>query len=352
MSNADQDQRRFDPTPRRVEDFRRRGQLALSRDLTTALALTGGAAAGLSLSAGTGHGLLSYFTEAFSLGTSLTQSEALWRAAQAWSGALAPTVAGALAGLVIAGAIQLGPSPATAPVKFDLSRLLSPDTLTQIFSPKAQAERALKALLKIGFVGMAAYLAIDDEWATFMRSPALEAGAVLSRAGDAAQHAFTWAGGALLLLATGDYVLARRRLWNQMKMTFEELKREMREQEGDPAVKRKRRQRMRELSKRRFGAAVKSSDVVLVNPTEFAVALRYRSKKDRAPRVVAKGKGKQAERIRELAREAGVPIVPNIPLARFLFRAVPEGKEIPPNVYQAVAEILGYVYRIQRRVAR
>lgn len=106
---------------------------------------------------------------------------------------------------------------------------------------------------------------------------------------------------------------------------------------------------MRELAKRRVPAAVKSADVVLVNPTEYAVAIRYDSGSDRAPRVVAKGRGASAERIRELARKAGVPVVPEPPLCRMLHKLVPEGREIPPQLFAAVAEVLAYVYRLRGR---
>ena len=108
---------------------------------------------------------------------------------------------------------------------------------------------------------------------------------------------------------------------------------------------------MRELAKRRLAAAVKTADVVLVNPTEYAVALRYRAGEDRAPRVVAKGRHAVAERIRDLARRAGIPIMPQPPLTRLLHKLVPEGKEIPRTLYHAVAEVLAYVYRLRRRVA-
>ena len=132
-------------------------------------------------------------------------------------------------------------------------------------------------------------------------------------------------------------------------MTQTEIKREFREQEGDPTNKRRRKQRMRELARRRVAQAVKKADVVLVNPTEYAVALRYNADEDRAPRVLAKGRGAPAERIRELARQNGVPIVAEPPLTRMIYKLVPEGREIPAALYKAVAEVLAYVYRLRRR---
>jgi flagellar biosynthetic protein FlhB len=133
-----------------------------------------------------------------------------------------------------------------------------------------------------------------------------------------------------------------------MRMTPAEAKREHREQEGDPQVRRRRRQRMRELARRRLATSVKTADVVLVNPTEYAVALRYQTGTDRAPRVVAKGRLVVAEQIRTLARQTGIPILAQPPLCRLIHKLVPEGREIPARLYQAVAEVLAYVYRLKQ----
>ena len=132
-------------------------------------------------------------------------------------------------------------------------------------------------------------------------------------------------------------------------MSKSEVKREHRDQEGDPIIKARRRRRMRELVRRRVAAVVPKADVVLVNPTEYAVALRYLSGSDRAPRVLAKGRGAAAEFIRTIARKAGVPIVPEPPLTRMIYKLVPEGREIPATLYKAGAEVLAYVYRLKRR---
>jgi flagellar biosynthetic protein FlhB len=114
-------------------------------------------------------------------------------------------------------------------------------------------------------------------------------------------------------------------------------------------VKGRRRQRMREMAKRRMAAAVKTADVVLVNPTHYAVALRYDDKEDVAPVVVAKGTDEQADKIREIARQNGIPVLSRPPLARALYKHVKEGRTVPSNLYRAVAEVLAYVYRIRHR---
>jgi flagellar biosynthetic protein FlhB len=116
-------------------------------------------------------------------------------------------------------------------------------------------------------------------------------------------------------------------------------------------VKGKRRSKMKEMAKRRIAVAVAKADVVVVNPTHYAVALRYDDKSDRAPLVVAKGVDEVAEKIREVARKHGVPILTRPPLARALHKAVKEGRPVPANLYKAVAEVLAYVYRLKRGVA-
>jgi flagellar biosynthesis protein FlhB len=348
--SEDQSQKKFDPTPKRVEEFRKRGQIALSRDLATIGALIGGSAGGLA----TAVTSQSFLAEELAVGFALTDEplEAITRATVCFVRLFAPTALGALTGWLAAASVQLGAPPALAPFKLDLTRIASPSTLLEIFSPKKQAERALKALAKLVVVAMAASAALSAEWSLFQASPAIDADTISDRALAAIGRVTSWSGGALLLLAFLDLGLAKRRIGQEMKMTLEEMRKELKESDGDPHIKRRRKQRMRELSKKRFTAAVKSSDVVLVNPTEYAVALRYKSKKDPAPRVVAKGKDKVAERIRALAREHGVPIVVNIPLARLLHKVVPEGKVIPAHTFRAVAEVLGYVYRLRGRRTR
>jgi flagellar biosynthesis protein FlhB len=153
---------------------------------------------------------------------------------------------------------------------------------------------------------------------------------------------------ALAVVAAVDYMLSRRKINEQMKMTSEEVKREHRESDGDPMMKGKRKQKMKELAKRRMAAAVATADVVIVNPTHYAVALRYDDKQDRAPVVVAKGMDESADKIREVARQKGVPILSRPPLARALHKHVKEGRAIPSNLYKAVAEVLAYVYRLKR----
>lgn len=134
-------------------------------------------------------------------------------------------------------------------------------------------------------------------------------------------------------------------------MTKQEVKEEWKNTEGSPEVKQKQRQRMHEVSRRRMMQAIPEADVVITNPTHFAVALKYEQKQGKAPIVVAKGSDYLAAKIKETAREHEVEIVENKPLARMLYYNVEIGEEIPPELYQAVADVLVFVYKLKNKLA-
>ena len=344
----DQERRTHEPTPKRVEDFRKRGELATSRDVTMVATILGGAIAGAafgqrSLTAmsdvvrGTLGGLDGAHTDL-----------ALRATASAFVIGAGPVCIGALAGYLLS-IIQRGfPLSLQAP-KFDLAKPFTMQGIGQIVSPKAALGRTLKSLAKVAVVLLAAYVALSGEIARMIDSPVLDAHGTAMSLTTAIRRLVIVAGAALAVLAIIEFVQAKRSLMKRMRMTPEEIKREYKEQEGDPMVRRRRRQRMREIARRRLVSAVKGADVVVVNPTEYAVALRYKAGEDRAPKVVAKGRGVVAERIRELARQNGIPILAQPPLARLLHKTVKEGREIPSNVYHAVAEVLAYVFRLRNR---
>jgi flagellar biosynthesis protein FlhB len=154
---------------------------------------------------------------------------------------------------------------------------------------------------------------------------------------------------AVALLAGLDFALTRFRYNRRMKMTKDEAKRDVREEEGNPMIRARRRRKHRELAKGLVKVEVPRADALIVNPTHIAIAIRYRPGEDSAPRVTAKGKGQLAEIMRDLAREHGIPIVEDIPLARLLYRRVKIGRSVPMETFKAVAAILAYVYRILGR---
>ena len=152
------------------------------------------------------------------------------------------------------------------------------------------------------------------------------------------------------IIGAVDYIYQKHKFNEDMKMTKQEVKDEMKNSEGDPQIKSKQRQRMQEASRRRMMQDVPQADVVITNPTHYAVALKYDAGTGTAPVLVAKGADLIAQRIKEIAKENHVEIVENKPLARMIYTNVEIGREIPPELYQAVAEILAAVYRAQNRV--
>ena len=162
----------------------------------------------------------------------------------------------------------------------------------------------------------------------------------------------TRVGVVLFVIAVFDYGYQRWDFERNLKMTKEELKEEMKRYEGDPHLKARVRQVQREMAQRRMMADAKTADVVVANPTHFAVALKYVREEMEAPKVVAKGADFVAKRIKAVAEENNVPIVENPPLARALYRTTKIGQQIPSNFYQAVAEVLAYIHRLRRQAAR
>ncbi len=341
MSDASRTQK---PTPKRVKDFRKRGEIAVSRDLTAALTLSAGVA-GAALGGATTWAAFCALARTGAGGGSLEDVVAAAR--QGFLLAVAPILAAALVGCVVGGGLQLGWPPAFRRPGFDPSRWLSFGGVKEVLSPSAMTRRLLIAVAKVLVVGAVVAFIVRNELDGI--SAHADAHAIASRLRGAVLKLAALAVGAVVALAVVDYVLSRRRLANKMKMTSDEVRREHREQEGDPAVKGRRRRRMRELARRRLVAETRKADVVLVNPTHFAVALRYDATRDGAPRVVAKGTDEVATRIREAARAGGVPVLSRPPLARALHKLVPEGQEVPPQLFQAVAEVLAYIYRLRAR---
>lgn len=162
---------------------------------------------------------------------------------------------------------------------------------------------------------------------------------------------------ALLILAMGmiaviHFLYQKQKVHTDMMMSRQEVKDEHKQQEGDPQVKSARRQMARRLAEKQMFQAIPGADVVITNPTHYAVALRYDRNQDAAPVVLAKGRNLIAQRIKQIAREAGVPIVENKPAAQTLFKIGTVGKAIPPQLYKVVAEVLAYVYRTNRSFFR
>jgi flagellar biosynthetic protein FlhB len=207
----------------------------------------------------------------------------------------------------------------------------------------------VKALVKLLAVGYVAYRIVLRTAAGAEGLVALAVPDLVVFIGAGVRDTVLCIGAALLVLAAIDYGWEYYRSEQKLRMTRQEVEDEQRATEGDAKIKRRFRKFHYELTKNRMLAEVPTADVVLTNPVHVAVALRYVADVMRAPQVVAKGAGEVAEQIKAAARRAGVPIVERRALARALFRSVKIGQEIPAALYRAVAEVLAYIYSLQRR---
>ena len=335
---------------KRLEKAHEEGNLPLGRDFNAVAGFVAGTFALMTFGIGIRDGLVKL---------AVASSEAL---AAGWEGnprSLIPLIArpllaaGAVCGIAaLAGALayvsQTRGGFWLSLAMPDISRVFSGGKLGKLFSKQTMLDMTL-SLVKLLTVAWACWTTLHDDFLTLPRllfsRPDVQFSMLFSPLAKGAVKVLTilgfWAG--------VDLAVQRMRFNKRMKMTKEEAKREYKEDEGDPMVKGKRRRKHRELSKGRASREVPRADALVVNPTHIAIAIRYRPGESSAPLVTAKGKGQLAEYMRELARENGIPIVENIPLARLLYRRVKVGKAVPADTYKAIAAVLAYVYRLTGR---
>jgi flagellar biosynthesis protein FlhB len=209
----------------------------------------------------------------------------------------------------------------------------------------------LKSCLLAVVLGTVGALFVAAQMPLFMQLLAMPLPVALATGGSHVQTGLMLMGGVLLAFALVDVPLQRHLLLRRLRMDVTELKKEMRDVEGNAEVKGKMKLRMREMASRRMLAAVPRADLVVMNPTHFAVALRYDEAAMGAPRVVAKGADLLALRIRDLAKEAGVPVLQAPPLARALYTHCELDQEIPARLFAAVAQVLAWVYQLRQAAA-
>ena len=220
-----------------------------------------------------------------------------------------------------------------------------------MFSKQSLVELA-KAIAKCVLLGGIGYWAVASSWSELAQLPARETGGAVARVGILVSHGFFALVGGLVVVALVDVPWQIWHYHDELKMTRQEVVEEQREIEGDPQLKARIRSQQREVARRRMMGAVPTADVIVTNPTHYAVALQYRDGTMRAPKVVAKGMNLIAQRIREIGAEHSVPVLEAPPLARALYRHAEVGGEIPPALYTVVAQVLAYVYQVERHRAK
>lgn len=259
-----------------------------------------------------------------------------------------PLAAAAALGATAWGLLEAGYQPMMSLAAPKLSRLDPLPKLKQLFLPQDALINVALQLLRVAVVVCVAVICIRDDFASLMKLSRTDLAGGTAAVGRAIVRLALWGSLALAVMAALEFIRARKKHEESIRMTRQEVKDEMKQQEGDPRVKQRQRAKARELMRRGVAQAVESSDFIIVNPTHVSVAIRYRVAEG-APLVTTKGYNELALHIRGLARKYDVPIVDNAPLARALARRVKEGRPIPIDLYGAVAEILAFVYRLKNR---
>lgn len=341
-----QDDRTEAATPRRVQKAREEGHVAVSRELTTfaglaavtlALAMVGPIAV---------HDLALRLSVILSRASEMDAASALRLAGEAWLRAAAPFVMAALLAGSAAVLVQTRFLLSAKSIRLDFAKVSPHAGVKRLLGPDSLVEAA-KSVTKIAVLGIVLWRVIVNDLPALLRSPYVEPRQLLSGAAGPVLHVIVAVLVAQAAIAALDFLWVTLRHSRSLRMSRHDIMDEQKETEGDPRLKARLRQIRVLRARRRMLAAVPKATVVIINPTHYAVALTYDRAKHAAPRLVAKGVDTLAARIREVAEENHVPVVANPPLARALYR-VELDSEIPAEHFQAVAEIIAYVWRLAR----
>jgi flagellar biosynthesis protein FlhB len=340
------------PTPKRKREARRDGTLARSSEIVTWAQML---AAGVLVPLSVGRGARTMTGVMNQVGIEVARpdaSTAVHLLGTALSGgilAVAPLALGMVAIGLVGNFAQTGLAVSGKALQPKFDRLNPKKGLKRMFSPHSAWEVG-KAALKLAVLTAVAWPGIAHLGTALAGGGQLSNSQVLALVGSSTMALLRSTALAGLALAALDYGFQRRRVRKQLMMTKQEVKEEYKQSEGDPMTRSRIRQRQVEMSRNRMMAAVASASVVVVNPTHVAVALEYRPEWG-APRVVAKGQGHIAARIRAEAEKHGVPVVRDVPLARTIHAACKLGQAIPAELYETVARLLAFVFSLKRGVA-
>lgn len=347
------DDKTEEATPKKKSDARKKGQVARSKEVSLAFTMLASTLVLAVLSSYAATNLLGTL-KAFLSNYMLMELNydsiksitliVLWRIAVI----TLPIIVPILVLGVASNFIQVGFMFTTEPLKPQLNKLNPISGLKRMFSMRTFVE-TLKDIGIVTVLGYVGYTFIRDNYNTILTMGNLRVIAIPAIFGKLVLSIFFKVTIIIVILALADYFYQRFQYNKELKMTKQEVKEEFKQQEGDPQIKGKIRQRQREMASKRMMAAVPDATVVVTNPTHIACALKYEEGKDEAPKLLAKGADNIALKIKEIAKENKVPIIENRTLARLIYSEVEIDDEIPQNMYQAVAEILAIVYKMKKK---
>lgn len=353
--SEDQGDKTEQATDQRREEFRKRGQVAMTRELGSAIFFLVGAG----LMYASGRFFLQNIFEIFNrtLGGDLIQLFREGKLADVFSFVGLKLVI--LTGPVFIMALVIGVGSHVIQTGFlqiedalspNLNKLNPLNALGRIFSMRGVAE-LFKSILKMSAIAMVMYLLLKAEVRQIPYLAGYSISQMMSYLGEILFKLLVGTGFFMLALALADYFFQRWQLEKEMMMTKEEVKQELKSRDGDPLVKARIRKVQREMATRKMMSEIPKADVVITNPTHIAIVLKY-SDKLPAPQLIAKGMDHMAEKIKQIARENNIPVIENKPLARAIFKTMKIGDVIPRELFVAVAEVLSYVFRLRRKKRR
>ncbi|MEM9784546.1 MAG: type III secretion system export apparatus subunit SctU [Pseudomonadota bacterium] len=341
-------------TPKKLREARKKGQLPFSKDLNSIFIFL----AGIAITFASAGKVATAFKDMFEKTMMLTANDQLKVATLTELVkdtfaisllAVTPLLASVVVIGVGVGIVQTKGNVSAHPLKPDLNKLNPLSKLKQWFSPKGLIEFA-KTLLKLAFVIAVAYIVVYAARKTIVRLLLVDPETTMAFVGTLAKRFLYTVAGLFLAISVIDMLIQRWQFMKDQRMSKDEIKREYKNSEGDPHIKGKRKQMHRQMSQQAAKKTVAKADAVLVNPTHLAICIEYdRQSTDMpAPTVTLKGADAYAQRMIRYARMHNVPVVQDVPLARTLYSTVEEEDIVPPDLYAAVAEILAFVYGLQK----
>jgi flagellar biosynthetic protein FlhB len=353
MAEYSEQERTEEATQQRRDDFRRRGQVAQTRELTSVLLLFGFAGVFALMGSFFLQQIMSSYKMVYDYITPGEMSKDSLFAMMSGIGFSTFLVLGPLfliSFIFSTGStlLQVGFLVSEEAISPNFDKINPIEGFKKLFSWRSLIEGA-KSLAKLLVIGYTAYYILSGSTDTIPKLMYLAPGEILSYIGEQIFSLLIGIATILSVIAISDYFIQRFQLEQQMKMTKQEVRDEIKTREGDPLIKARIRKIQKEVAQRRMMADVPKADVIITNPTHIAIALKYMPEKYAAPIMLAKGQDYVATRIREMAREHNIPIVENKPLARTMFKTVEVGQVIPRELFAAVAEVLAYVFRLKKK---
>lgn len=343
-------------SPHRVEEYRRKGMVAQSREVSGLAAVLAAAITTYVIAPKVTVELAEFMREVFrtdlssklDLGSTSVMRVYLVRALELTISIGLPICGAGFVIGALGSFLQIGTIFSLDPLLPDFGKIDPLQGLMKLVSVK-QLMDGVRTTFKMIIVLIVSYALIKTQVLSSVRFIYGEPAYLMSGYASSSKTIFLSLVGILAIFAAVDYGFQKYEYNKNLKMTKQEAKQEHKEREGDPQIKARIRSVQREMARKRMMQAVKKADVVITNPTHIAIALVYDKSTMAAPKVVAKGADFVAQKIKQIAAEAGVPLVENVPLARTLYKTVKVGQAIPKALYQAVAEVLAYVFRLKGR---